>query len=165
MAKAITQIRKDVANQTEEQSQAVSQILQELSANKEAVLETIKILKGLHETKVLEAMQAFMEQREEVGAIAIQQINQPTMHNVIKNGMNAFSFLGSLQPGQLSTILDGLSRGLKRLSETGEKGEKQSLWKLRKRLWSPEIRAMMTSMVDFMDGMGEAFLRKGRENH
>jgi uncharacterized protein YjgD (DUF1641 family) len=164
MAKAIKQIRKELPNQEMEQSQAVSEIIQELAANKEAILEAISIIKGLHETKVLDAVHAMIEQRTEIGAIAIQQVNQPTMHNVIKNGMSAFSFLGSLQPGQLTTILDGLGQGLKRLSNTGQKGEKQSLWKLRKRLWSPEIRAAMTTMVDFMDGMGEVFLRNRREN-
>jgi uncharacterized protein YjgD (DUF1641 family) len=164
MAKAITQIRKEIPNQEMEQSQAVSEILQELAANKEAILEAISIIKGLHETKILEAVHSMIEQRTEIGAIAIQQVNQPTMHNVIKNGMSAFSFLGSLQPEQLTTILDGLKNGLKRVSNTGQKGEKQSLWKLRKRLWSPEIRAAMTTMVDFMDGMGEAFLRNRREN-
>src|SRR4051794_39186446 len=104
MAKAITQIRKEIPNPEIEQSQAVSEIIQELTANKEAILEAISIIKGLHETKVLEAVHSMIEQRTEIGTIAIQQINQPSMHNVIKNGMSAFSFLGSLQPGQLTTI-------------------------------------------------------------
>ncbi|MFB5284606.1 DUF1641 domain-containing protein [Peribacillus sp. Hz7] len=164
MAKAITQIKKEVPNQELEQSQAVSEIIQELAANKEAILQTISIIKGLHETKVLEAVTSMIEQRTEIGAIAIQQINQPSMHNVIKNGMSAFSFLGSLQPEQLNTLLDGFGHGVKNLSNTEQDAEKQSLWKLRKRLGSPEIRIAMTTMFDFMDGMGEALLRNKRGN-
>lgn len=164
MAKAITQIRKEIPSPVDEQAQAVQDILQEIATNREAILETISILKELHETRVLEAVNALLKQRTEVGAIAIQQINQPTMHNIIKNGMNAATFLGSVQPGQLDTILNGVSQGMQRLSLTAQNGEKQSLWKLRKRLWSPEIRSVMTMMINFMDGMGTVFLRNRRES-
>ena len=37
MARSITQIKKEVPNQELEQSQAVSEIIQELAANKEAI--------------------------------------------------------------------------------------------------------------------------------
>jgi uncharacterized protein YjgD (DUF1641 family) len=60
--------------------------------------------------------------------------------------------------------LEGLSEGFKRLAESGQEGKKQSLWQLRKRLWSKEMRAAMTSMMNFMDGLGEVFLRNRREN-
>jgi uncharacterized protein YjgD (DUF1641 family) len=163
MAKAITQIR-EVPNPELEQTQAVSEIMNELVANKDVILKTLRIMKGLNDTKVLDAVESMIDQRTEIGAIAIQQVNQPTMRNVIKNGMNAFSFLGSLQPGQLSEVLEGLSEGFKRLAESGQEGKKQSIWQLRKRLWSKEMRAAMTSMMNFMDGLGEVFLRNRREN-
>jgi uncharacterized protein YjgD (DUF1641 family) len=163
MAKAITQIR-EVPNPELEQEQAISEIMNELVANKDIIIKTFQIMKGLQDTKVLDAVESMIQQRTEIGAIAIQQVNQPTMHNVIKNGMNAFSFLGSLQPGQLSDVLEGVSHGFKRLAEAGQEGKKHSLWQLRKRLWSKEMRAAMTSMVNFMDGLGEVFLRNRREN-
>jgi uncharacterized protein YjgD (DUF1641 family) len=165
MAKAITDIKKEIPDEKEEHLKAVTDIMQELAENREAIIETIHILKQLHETNILEAVKAAVMQRVDIGTIAIHQVNQPKMHNVINNGMNLFDFLGSLQPGQLTTILDGFGVGLKRLSETGQKGEKQSLWKLQRRLSSPEIRATMTTMVDFMDGIGEVFLRKQKESH
>ncbi|PLS09558.1 DUF1641 domain-containing protein [Neobacillus cucumis] len=163
MAKAITQIR-EVPHPELEHAQAISEIMNELVENKEVILKTLRIMKGLNDTKVLDAVESMIDQRTEIGAIAIQQVNQPAMRNVIKNGMNAFAFLGSLQPGQLSDVLDGLSHGFKRLAESGQEGKKQSLWQLRKRLWSKEMRAAMTSMVNFMDGLGEVFLRNKREN-
>jgi uncharacterized protein YjgD (DUF1641 family) len=162
IVKAIRQIRKEVPNQQEEQQQAMADILKELADNREAIMGASGILKGLQEMKILESVGALLDQRNEVGAIAIQQINQPTMHNVIKSGIAAFKFLGSLQPSQLETIMEGVGIGLKRLSQTGQKGDKQSIWKMRRRLRSPEIRAAMTTMVDFMEGMGEVFL-KNRE--
>ncbi|WP_413298912.1 hypothetical protein AA0X95_14380 [Bacillus sp. 1P10SD] len=163
MAKAITQIR-EVPRPELEQEQAMSEIMNEIVANKEIILKTIRIMKGLQDTKVLDAVESMIDQRTEIGAIAIQQVNQPAIRNVIKNAMNAFSFLGALQPGQLSDVLEGLSQGFKRMAESGQEGKKQSLWQLRKRLWSKEMRAAMTSMMNFMDGLGEVFLRNRREN-
>ncbi len=159
MAKAIRQISRQLPNETEERSQAVEEILQALADNKEAVLSMIDMAKELHEIKVFEAAGSLLKQRNEVGVIAMQQVNQPAVHNVIKSGFGLFKFLGALQPSQLETLLNGVTLGLKRMSQTGEKGKKQSIWKMRIRLRSPEIRAAMTTMVDFMEGMGEAFLR------
>ncbi|PLR79281.1 hypothetical protein CU633_00680 [Bacillus sp. V3-13] len=164
MAKAIRQIKQDVPNPAEEQAQAISDILKELTQNREAIMAAIGILKGLHEMRALEIVHGLIDQRTEVGAIAIQQLNQPAMHNTIKNGMGAVKFLGTLQPGQFETILEGVGRGLKRLSKTGQEGEKQTIWKMRRRLRSPEIRAAMTTMVDFLEGMGEVFLKNKQNN-
>ncbi|MEW8971177.1 hypothetical protein [Mesobacillus jeotgali] len=159
MAKAIRQISRQVPNETEERAQAVEEILQALADNKEAVLSMIELAKELHEVKVFETADSLLKQRNEVGVIAMQQVNQPAVHNIIKSGFGLFKFLGGMQPSQLETLLTGVSLGLKRMSQTGEKGKKQSIWKMRIRLRSPEIRAAMTTMVDFMEGMGEAFLR------
>ncbi|WP_079508937.1 DUF1641 domain-containing protein [Mesobacillus jeotgali] len=159
MAKAIRQINRQIPNETEERSQAAEEIMQALADNKEAVLSLIDLAKELHEVKVFETAGSLLKQRNEVGVIAMQQVNQPAVHNVIKSGFGLFKFLGGLQPAQLETLMNGVTLGLKRMSETGEKGKKQSIWKMRIRLRNPEIRAAMTTMVDFMEGMGEAFLR------
>jgi uncharacterized protein YjgD (DUF1641 family) len=166
MAKAITEIRKEIPDPIEEQSQAVKEIIQELALNRDAIIEAIHLIKGLNEMKILEAANALLDQRTEVGAIAIQQFNQPTMQNVVKNGINTFKFFGSLKPGQLDIVLEGLSRGFKQLSGSEEQGEsrKLSYWRLRKKLWSPPLRAAITRIVDFMDGMGEVFLGNKRES-
>lgn len=164
MARAITQIRKIETNPEELQAQASAEIMQVLTENKDAIIAAIGVLKGLNEMKILESVQALMAKGEDVGVIAIQQLNQPGMHNIIKNAMGAFKFLGTLQPDQMNTLLEGVGHGLKKMSHTGEKGEKQSVWRLRARFWTPEIRAAMTTMVDFLQGMGEVFLRNRREN-
>ncbi|NHM31170.1 DUF1641 domain-containing protein [Neobacillus terrae] len=164
MARAITQISRYQVNPEEEQARAQEEIMKALTDNKDAVLNLITLVKRLDDLKVFQAANAFIEKGEDIGVIAMQQINQPTMHNVIKNAMGAFTFLGSIQPAQLNTIMEGLSHGMKEMSRTGEKGEKQSVWRLRLRFWTPEIRAAMTTMMSFMQGMGEVFLRNRREN-
>ncbi|WP_423410581.1 DUF1641 domain-containing protein [Heyndrickxia sp. MSNUG] len=164
MAKPIRQISRGVPNLKEEQDKAIDEILKALADNKEAVLSFIELTKELHEVSVFDSASSLLKQRNDVGVIAMQQINQPAVHNIIKSGFGLFKFLGAMQPAQLETLLQGVTLGLKRMSRTGEKGKKQSIWKMRIRLRSPEIRAAMTTMVDFLEGMGEAFL-KNREDH
>ncbi|MEH7444925.1 hypothetical protein V7201_21715 [Bacillus sp. JJ1122] len=164
MAKPIRQISRGVPNPKEEQDKAIDEILKALADNKEAVLSFIELTKELHEVSVFDSASSLLKQRNDVGVIAMQQVNQPAVHNIIKSGFGLFKFLGVMQPSQLETLLQGVTLGLKRMSRTGEKGKKQSIWKMRIRLRSPEIRAAMTTMVDFLEGMGEAFL-KNREDH
>ncbi|WP_077212829.1 DUF1641 domain-containing protein [Bacillus dakarensis] len=165
MAKAIRQISKSVPNPVTEQMQAVSELLNAITENKEVLLTTIDILKGLHEMGVLDAAKAMLEQRTDIGAIAIQQINQPAMHNTIKNAMNAFKFLGSIDPDQLQAILNGVSQGFDRSAEVLKNGENQSLWKLGTSLRDPDVKASLSTMMEFLHGMGEAFNQDPKNVH
>jgi uncharacterized protein YjgD (DUF1641 family) len=166
MAKPITNINKQSADPMKEEEQALAEMIKALAENRQAIIEAIHLIKGLHETKVLAAANALLDQRTEIGAIAIAQINQPTMQNVMKNGINAFKFFGSIKPGQLDTVLEGLSRGFTKLSSMEQQGEnrKLSYWRLRKQIWSPPIRAAITRMVEFMQGMGEVFVGNKQES-
>ncbi|PLS18246.1 hypothetical protein CVD28_08135 [Bacillus sp. M6-12] len=164
MARAIRQISKQAPNVEEEQAQAAADLMRQLTENKDAVIAGIQVMKGLNDMGIFDALRGMLDNRTEVGAIAMQQLNQPATHNVIKAGMFGIQFLSTLQLGQLETVMNGVGLGMKRLSKTGQEGEKQSIWKMRRRLRSPEIRAAMTAMVDFMEGMGEAFLHNKKHN-
>lgn len=161
MAKAIRQIRREIPNEQEEKAEDLNALLTEIAENREAISNVLKIIKGLNDMQMLEAITGIVENRTEVGAIAIQQLNQPSMHNVIKNGMGAVKFLGSLPPRQLETLMEGVSLGLKRVSEENSQ-TKEGFWQMRKRLRKPEIKATMTMMFDFLEGMGQALLKPKR---
>ncbi|MGG1575589.1 DUF1641 domain-containing protein [Fictibacillus sp. NRS-1165] len=155
MAKAIKQIKKKNHNQEEEQAGAVASIVKEIANNSDAILTMIGIVKNLHEMGALDTISALIEKRNDVGVIAIQQINKPEMHKTIKNGINTFNFLGTIDPEQLRTMLFGITKGLERASESVGKKENQSLWQMGKAMRNPDTRATISMMMDFMQGMGE----------
>ena len=157
MAKPIRHINNQVPDPAREQAEAISDIVKALSANREAILTSLDILKNLQEMGALAAVHGLLEQRTEVGAIAIQQINQPAMQHVIKNAMSVFNFLGSLDPEQMQTIFSGLTRGLEHASERIQNGDNPSLWKLGTSIRNPEIKASLSTMLEIMQGLGEAF--------
>ena len=147
MAKAIRQINKSVPTEEELQLQAISDIMKAIGENRDAIVTSLDILKNLQDLGVLQAVQGLLEQRVDVATIALKQINQPAMHNTIKNAFNAIKFLGTVKPEQLQLILQGLSQGLERTSENNQQHEHQSLWKMSKSLRDPDVKASLSTAI------------------
>ena len=147
MAKAIRQINKSVPTEEELQLQAISDIMKAIGENRDAIVTSLDILKNLQDLGVLQAVQGLLEQRVDVATIALKQINQPAMHNTIKNAFNAIKFLGTVKPEQLQLILQGLGQGLERTSENNQQQEHQSLWKMSKSLRDPRRQSFIINSV------------------
>ena len=165
MAKAIRQINKSIPTEEELQLQAISDIMKAIGENRDAILTSLDIFKNLHDLGVLQAVQGLLEQRVDVATIALKQINQPAMHNSIKNAFNAIKFIGSVKPEQLQLILQGLSHGLERSSENNQQHEQQSLWQMSKSLRDPDVKASLSTAMIFLQGMGEVFNNNGKTLH
>ncbi|MFD6442939.1 DUF1641 domain-containing protein [Peribacillus sp. NPDC060186] len=165
MAKAIKQIKKEIPTPEQEQAEAITDIVAALANNREAIMSTISILKQLQDIGVFNALNGLLEKRTDVGVIALQQINQPSMHNTIKSGMNAMKFLGQLNPDQLQIMMNGVSQGLQKFGENVEKNERVSLWKLGNSIRNENVRTALGSMLGLLEGMGEVFQGDKREQH
>ena len=165
MAKPISNINKSISNPAEEQTQAVNDIVKALSENRDAFILTLDILKNLNEMGALNAVSALLQQRTEVAAIAIQQVNQPGMQHIIKNAMSVLSFLSSINPNQMQTIFNGLTKGLEYATERLESNQNPSLWKLGISMREPEVKASLSTMVDVLHGLGEAFQSEKHQLH
>ena len=157
LARPIRSIDKSIPNPAVEQAQALSDIINALSENRDAIVVTLDILKNLHEMGALNTISALLQQRTEVGAIAIQQMNQPGMQHVFKNIMSIFNFLGSMDTNHMQSIVDGLTRGLEYATERLESGKNPSLWELGTSMRNPEVKKSLSTMVDVLHGLGEAF--------
>ncbi|GAA0326056.1 hypothetical protein GCM10008967_15790 [Bacillus carboniphilus] len=160
MAKAIQQIERKQKNAEEERTEDLAAILTQIAENREAIQTSLMILQELHQAGILDMLKGLLRTREKVGSIAIEQINQPGMHNIIKNGMSAVQLLSSLDPNQLKQIFGGLSHGLHKASEGNEKKEQASMWGLMKSMRDPNVRTSLNTMVHFLNGMGEGLNQK-----
>lgn len=160
MAKAIKQIKRIFPTEEELQSKTVNEMLSTLAENREAITTLIQIVNQLHDLGLLKVVNGMLDNLSDVGEIAIQQINQPSMHNTIKNGMNAFKFIGSIPPELLQTFMGGMSNGLEKSSQSLNENEKTSLWKLGNSIRTPESKAALSTILNFLEGMGEVFIQK-----
>ncbi|MFC0271084.1 DUF1641 domain-containing protein [Metabacillus herbersteinensis] len=152
MAKAIRHIEKKTMSPEEEQTESLSEILSLIAKNKETIKNTLDIMNELQNAGVLDIMNGLLKTREKVGVIAVQQMNQLTMHNTIKNGIQTAQLLGELDPVKLNTLLKAANRGLEQASESTERVSK---WGLLKSMNDPSVLSSLSVMVGFLQGMGK----------
>ncbi|MRG85250.1 DUF1641 domain-containing protein [Salinibacillus xinjiangensis] len=160
MAKAITQIEKKQKNLQEERAEDLSAIVNQIADNREVIQDTLVILQELHEAGMIDMLKGFLRTREKVGTIAIEQLNQPGMHNIIKNGMNTIGLLANMNPDQLKAIFGGLNQGLEKAAKSTESQEQLGMWGLMKSMKNPSVKTSLNTMVSFLEGMGDGLNNK-----
>ncbi|PWW32010.1 uncharacterized protein YjgD (DUF1641 family) [Cytobacillus oceanisediminis] len=160
MAKAIKQIELVQPSAQEEQAQDIAALLEQLAENREAISSAIDIISQLQKAGILDIIQGFLHSKEKVAAIAIEQVNQPNMHNIIRNGFNTVDFLGSLDPQQMNIMMNAVTKGLDKSADVMKKNEKRSMWGLIKALRDPDANLAINSMLGFLKGMGKEMGKK-----
>ncbi|MCP8617273.1 DUF1641 domain-containing protein [Salirhabdus salicampi] len=160
MAKAIKQIERTEKTVHEEREQDLNAILKQIADNREAIQETLTIIEELHNSGVLPIIRGFLRTRDKVGAIMMEEINQPGMHNVIKNSMSMATLLSSIDSEKLNQLLNGLTQGIDKATESTEDDGKVGMWGLLKSMRDPNVKASMNTMVHFLEGMGEGLNNK-----
>lgn len=154
MAKAIKQIELIQPSAQEEHAKDIADLLTQLGQNREAISSAIDIIGQLQRSGILDIVQGFLHSKEKVAAIAIDQVNQPNMHNIIRNGFNTVDFLGSLDPQQMNIMMNAVTKGLDESAEVMKSNEKTSVLGLMKAMRDPDINLAIHSMLGFLKGMG-----------
>ncbi|MFZ3580158.1 DUF1641 domain-containing protein [Virgibacillus sp. DJP39] len=160
MAKATRQIERKESNVDEERAEDLNAILKQIADNREAIQDSLFILEELQESGVLPMLRGLLRTREKVGSIAMEQINQTSVHNMIKNGMSGIGLLSSIDPDQLNQIIQGLTKGLQKASESTDNQDQVGIWGLVKSTKDPNVRTSLNTMIHFLNGMGEGLSNK-----
>lgn len=161
MAKAIKQIEKTTPSSEELHDQDIAALLKQIAENRQAISTSLNILNELQQTGVLDTLNGLLKTRVKVASIAMEQVNQPSMHNIIRNGFNTIEFLGALDPEKLKVILNAVSKGLDETSERIGQNEPIGLWGMMKTIRDPDVNTALSSMLGFLNGMGKE-MGKGR---
>lgn len=155
MAKPIREIRRVESTPAEQQAQALTDLLKAVADHHHAILETLEVLGHLHRLGVLSAVKSLLDKSHEVGAIAIQQFNQPKMHNTVKNVIAAAQAIGKINPDHLQRLLNGLAHGLETSKMATADGQAPTLWELTKLMREPAVRTSMATILGLVKGMGQ----------
>lgn len=162
MAKPIHHIEKRVPTKAEEQAEAIGEIISLIANNREAITTSLEILQELHSTGVLDAVKGLLKTREKVGVLAMGQLNQPNMHNTIKNAINMVKLVGEMDPEKVNTLMSAVMSGL---DQMGEQDGKVSKWRLIKSMNDPDVLASIATMTGFLQGMGKEFNTNQKSFH
>jgi uncharacterized protein YjgD (DUF1641 family) len=160
MAKPIKQIEKKQATPEEIQTQAVNDLLVTLTESRESLTKTLEIVQELQNAGILDMIKGFLKTREKLSVLAVEQLNQPSMHRIIKNGFGAVEFIGELDPDKLKTIMNAVNAGLEKSDKELKSQEQIGMWGMVKALRDPHINASLVMLLNFLQGMGSELDKK-----
>jgi uncharacterized protein YjgD (DUF1641 family) len=157
MAKAISHIEKKKTSPAEEQTESLTEILSLIAKNHESITTSLEIIQELQSSGLLDIIKGLLKTRDKLGVLAIDQLNQSSMHNTIKNGIGAIKLLGELDPDKINTLMNAANSGLNHI---GESKDSLSKWGIIKSLNDPNVVSSLSTMIGFLQGMGEELNKK-----
>ncbi|MFD1708596.1 DUF1641 domain-containing protein [Siminovitchia sediminis] len=155
MAEPIKNIQFKPVNEEEQRQNDLKEIEDALIANKDAILDLMKVIGHLKQRGVLDIANGLLGQGDKVLDIAVNLANMPENKNSLKNLMLLVGTIGMLNVTQLEPLLLKLNAGIARAAETAEKEEgKTSYIGMARALRDPEINRSITLLLEFLKGMG-----------
>ncbi|GGF31985.1 hypothetical protein GCM10010954_33940 [Halobacillus andaensis] len=160
MAKAIKQIDRTIPTAKEKQTEELNELLSSIAKHKETLTLLLDIVEELHKVGLLDMLQGMLKTRHKLGLLAMEELDKPVVHDLVKSGIGAFNFLTKVDPEQISRILNGMSEGLKHSSEQLENDKTLGLWGMMKATKDPEVNQSLTTFIHFLEGMGRGLKTK-----
>ena len=125
VAKEITVIKKKVVTEEEQKQQVADELLNELSNNREAVEETMRLLAQLQKAGILDAQLVYLCEGR-CFKIAVEQLNREPVKNALNNMMGAGEALSSVDPEITKQITSSLVTGLQFATDELNSGKNKS---------------------------------------
>ncbi|MCM3762979.1 DUF1641 domain-containing protein [Alkalihalobacillus oceani] len=154
MARKIEQIDKQMPDQVEINAEALKLLTDQIAENQRSLTVFLEIIEELHAAGILDLMKGLLKTRDKVGALAVEQLNQPGAHRMIKNGMSLLQTASQIEPEQLTRIMNGMTKGLQATAQHSS-NEPVSMWQMVKMMRDPHVNASLQTMLGFMQGMGQ----------
>lgn len=153
MAKPIRTIERIVPTKQEAQDEAVQQILDALSSNRDTIVSFLGILGELDQAGVLDIGHGVLQNRKSLEKIGLEFINVANIPGMLKNVILVSQFLGKLDPMRTEKLMAGLGKGLDQAMQEQEKPA--TMWGLVGQFRDPDVLASISTALHFLRGMGE----------
>ncbi|AGX06117.1 MULTISPECIES: DUF1641 domain-containing protein [Bacillus] len=155
MAKAITHIQRKTLSEEEKRKKDLMEVEDALIDNKEAILESLKVMRNMHDRGVLSLLSGLFGQGDKVLDILVRAADKPETSNTLKNLLLMGGTLGMINVKQLEPFLLKIDSGIARVAEAGDTQEKTSFFDLARSLKDPEVNRAVTLLLTFLKGMGQ----------
>ncbi|MBH8599625.1 MULTISPECIES: DUF1641 domain-containing protein [unclassified Thermoactinomyces] len=160
MANPISVIKKRVLSEEEKKQQSLNQLKADLAENETALKKTLELVRELHDSGILEAVQAILKAKEEIAKITVSQLTRKPVINIINNLMGAAGTLAEIDPELTQKLLKSVASGMEEAGEHLQKNKKVGIFDLVKVLSDPDINRAISFSIHFLKGMGKGL--KGR---
>ncbi|MDQ0217772.1 DUF1641 domain-containing protein [Peribacillus cavernae] len=155
MAKAIKQIQRIEITEEDKREKDLREVENALLENKDAILESLQVMKHMHDRGVLSLLSSLFGQGDKVLNILIKTADTPETANMLKNLLLMAGTLGTLNVKQLEPFILKVNSGIARVAETKETDEKIGYFDLARSLKDPELNRSLSLLLNFLKGMGQ----------
>ncbi|PLT35085.1 DUF1641 domain-containing protein [Bacillus sp. V5-8f] len=155
MAKAIKQIQRLEYSEEDKRKKDLLEVENALLENKDAILESLQVMKHMHERGILSLLRGVFGQGDKVLHILVKTADTPETANMLKNLLLLAGTLGTLNVKQLEPFILKINSGIARVSETREIDDKVGYFDIARALKDPEINRSVSLLLNFLKGMGQ----------
>lgn len=152
MAKPIHIVRKRILTDEEIKQQSLDQLTDQLADSEEALHKTLAIVRELHESGMLEAVESLLKAKAAIAEIALGQATRKEVTNIMNNAMGAAAVLTEIDPEQTKKLLSSVASGLNEAKAS--QGKKVGLWDLLKVIKDPDVNRALGFGMAFLKGLG-----------
>ncbi|MEH7118354.1 DUF1641 domain-containing protein [Neobacillus vireti] len=154
MAKAIKQIERLEQSEEDKRKEDLQQIEDSLLKNKQALLDTLDLVKHMHDRGVISFLSGLFAEGDKVLQILVKKADSKETANTLKNLLLMVGVLGTLNVKQLEPILLKLNAGIARVSESKNDDNEIGYFDIVRSLKDPEINRSIAFFFEFLKGMG-----------
>ncbi|MEH7416918.1 DUF1641 domain-containing protein [Neobacillus drentensis] len=154
MAKAIKHIERIELTEEEQRKRDLREIEDSLLKNKQALLDTLDLVKHMHDRGVIPFMSGLFAEGDKVLQILIKKADSKETTNTLKNLLLMVGVLGTINVKQLEPILLKLNAGIARVSECKDDEAEIGYFDIVRSLKDPEINRSIGLFFEFLKGMG-----------
>lgn len=120
----------------------------------DALLETLELLRELHERRVLQTLLRVVQGGEGLSVQALEVLNEPGSVRAIRNLLEVVKLLGSIEPEAIRTVSGALADGVRAGAERVRQREQIGMKELLSLSRDPDLGLALGALVDVLRGFG-----------
>lgn len=155
MAKATKLIQRPEITEEDKRKKDLLEIENALLANKDAILESLRVMKHMHDRGILTLLRGLFGQGDKVLNILVKTADTPETTNMMKNLLLLAGTLGTLNVKELEPFILKINSGIARVADQKETDEKIGYLDFARALKDPEINRSVSLLLNFLKGMGQ----------
>jgi uncharacterized protein YjgD (DUF1641 family) len=156
VAKPITAIQKQTITEEEKREKTIEELKTSLTEKEEAIAELLAIMEELHNSGILEAVNAMLKAREDIAKIVIGQANRKPVTTVINHVIGIAQLLANLDPQLTSKLLESTASGVAEAYKHAKETEKKvGIFDLLKALNDPDINRAIRFFLSALKEIGK----------
>ncbi|WP_164215186.1 DUF1641 domain-containing protein [Virgibacillus sp. YIM 98842] len=155
MAKATKVIHRIQPSEETLRQQDLQEIEDALAENKEAVIETLELLKQIHGTELPNMLKAIIAEREEVLEQIVTFMDGSDITRSLSNAMQLFTVLGQFNVEEMEPIVKKLNAGMSEVAHRNSKGG-GGIPSLLQAMTDPDVIEGLNTGLAFVKGLGKS---------